>query len=74
MKRLCDVPDCSCEAREEVADGWMCRKHAVAWDRANDRNNVAPPELFIEVGSEADDDVVFAEGHSRWLGANRGRP
>jgi hypothetical protein len=70
MKRLCDVPQCPREGTEEVSEGWMCRGRAIQWDRANERNDIAPPELYIENESVNDADV-FAEGHSRWLGRRK---
>jgi hypothetical protein len=64
MKRLCDVPQCPREGTEEVSEGWKCRWDAIQWDRANERGDVAPPDLYI-ANATADDSDVFAEGHSR---------
>jgi hypothetical protein len=70
MKRLCDVPDCPRDGTEEVNDGFMCHWHAIQWDKANARSDIAPPEMYATAEDAIDPDV-FAEGHARWLGSKR---
>lgn len=69
MKRLCDVPECPREGTEEVADGYMCRWHAIQWDKANGRGDVFDPNEFI--GEDTPEEDAAAECQSRWLGKRR---
>lgn len=68
MKRLCDVPDCQREGVEEVNGGWMCRKDAIAWDKANERGEVFDPAEFMLAAPGDDETLPANEGHSKWLG------
>lgn len=69
MKRLCDVPNCPREGAEEVNDGFMCRWHAIQWDKANAKGDVFDPHEFI--GEDTPEEDAAAECQSKWLGARR---
>lgn len=70
MKRLCDVPKCLLEATEEVANGYMCRWHAIQWDKANKAGDVYVSEEFIGL-DDPENDVAADECQSKWLGKHR---
>ena len=71
MKRLCDVPQCPREGTEEVHDGWMCRWHALQWDKANEHGNVFDASEFVIASPHDDEALPRGECHSKWLGSRR---